>query len=77
MVTKVNDKLITAWTSHVKGMTFDLEDIGRIVTDENIIVVLIIGLETKYDHFVALIDAMPTQQLMVDYVVTRMLNEEA
>ena len=76
MVAKVNDKLITAWTSCVKGMAFDLEDIGGTVMDEDVIVALTMGLGTEYNHFVALIDAMLTQQLMVDYVVTRMLNEE-
>ena len=58
-------------------MAYDLEDIGRTVMDEDVIVILTMGLGTKYDHFVASIDAMLTQQLMVDYVVTRMLNEEA
>ena len=71
-----NDKLITVWTSHVKGMAFDLEDIGGMVMDEDIIVILTMGLGKGHDHFVTLIDVMLTQQLMVDYVVTRMLNEE-
>ena len=30
-----------------------------------------------YDYFMTLIDVLPTHQLTVDYVVTRMLNEEA
>ena len=38
-VAKVNDESITVWTSHVKGMAFDLEDIGGMVTDEDIIVI--------------------------------------
>ena len=58
-------------------MAFGLEDIGRTVTDEDIIVILTMGLGKAYDHFVMLIDVMLTQQLTVDYVVTRMLNEEA
>ena len=50
---KVNDKLIMVWTSHVKGMAFDLENIGRMVMDEDVIVVLTMGSGTEYDHFVA------------------------
>ena len=73
---KTNDELITVWTIHVKGMTFDLEDIGGTITDEDIIVILTICLGMGYDHFMALIDAMLTQQLTVDYMVTMMLNEE-
>ena len=73
----MNDKLITVWTSHVKGMAFYLEDIGRMVMDEDIIVVLTVGSGMGYDHFVTLIDVMLMQQLTVDYVVTSMLNEEA
>ena len=73
---EVNDELIMVWTSCVKEMAFDLEDIGGMVTDEDITVILNMGLGNGYDHFVMSIDAMLTQQLMVDYVVTRMLNEE-
>ena len=57
-------------------MAFDPEDIGGMVMDEDIIVILTMGLRKGHDHFVTLIDVMLTQQLMVDYVVTRMLNEE-
>ena len=52
---KTNDELITVWTIHVKGMTFDLEDIGGTITDEDIIVIITIGLGIGYDHFMALI----------------------
>ena len=76
MVAKMADELITVWASCVKGVAFDLEDIGGTVTDEDIIVVLTMGLGKEYVHFVASIDAMATQELTVDYVVTRMLNEE-
>ena len=48
-------------------MAFDLEDI---------IVALTMGLGKEYDQFVASIDAMATQEVTVDYVITRMLNEE-
>jgi hypothetical protein len=34
------------------------------------------GLNKEYNHFVASIDMTPMQELTVDYVVTRMLNEE-
>ena len=53
MVAKVNDKLIMVWTSHVKGMAFDLENIGRMVMDKDVIVILTMGSGTEYDHFVA------------------------
>jgi hypothetical protein len=75
-VAKGNEESITSWASRVKGMAFDLEDIGGMVTDEDIMIVLTMGLNKEYDHFVASIDATPTQELTVDYVVTRMLNEE-
>jgi hypothetical protein len=73
---KGNEVSITSWASRVKGMAFNLEDIGGTVTDEDIIIVLTMGLNKEYDHFVASIDAMLTQEIIVDYVVTRMLNEE-
>jgi hypothetical protein len=57
-------------------MAFDLEDIGGILIDEDIIIILTMGLNKEYDHFVASIDATLIQELTMDYVVTRMLNEE-
>jgi hypothetical protein len=74
-VAKGNNESIILWASHVKGMAFDLENIGQMVT--NIIVILTMGLNKEYDHFVASSDMTPTQELTVDYVVARMLNEEA
>ena len=76
MVAKMADELITAWTSHVKGMEFDLEDIGGTAMEEDIIVVITMGLGKEYDHFVASINAMATRKFMVDCFVTRMLNVE-
>jgi hypothetical protein len=75
-VAKGNEESIMLWASHVKGIAFDLEDIGGTMTNEDIIIILTTGLNNEYDHFVVSVNMMPMQMLIVDYVVTRMLNEE-
>ena len=70
------DESIMAWASHVKGMALNLEDIGGTVINEDIIVVLTMGLGKEYDNFVASINVMAMQEFTMDYVVTRMLSEE-
>src|ERR1700731_1815621 len=77
MAAKEPEESITAWTSRVKSMAFDLEDLGGSVTSEDLIVVLTMGLGTEYDYFVASIDATVGKELNVEHVVTHMLNEEA
>jgi len=54
-----------------------LQEIGVAVDDEDIILVLTGGLPPSYDNFVITLDSMPTAQLTLDYVITRLLNEEA
>lgn len=70
------DESIMVWASHVKGMALNLEDIGGTVINEDIVVVLTMGLGKEYDNFVASINVMVMQEFTMDYVATRMLSEE-
>jgi hypothetical protein len=54
-----------------------LQEIGVTVDDEDIILVLTGGLPLSYDNFVITLDSMPPSELTLDYVITRLLNEEA
>src|ERR1700730_6090022 len=59
------------------GLACELMEIGVNINDEYIILVLTGGLPHSYDHFVITLDSTHTSELTLDYVVTRLLNEEA
>jgi hypothetical protein len=61
---------MTAWISRVKTMAFDLEDARGTVTEEHQIILLTMGLDDSYGHLVANIDAMPTQDITIEYITT-------
>ena len=57
-------------------MLFCLEDIGVDVSDEDSILALKMGLDKSYDSFIISLDTTPPEQLTLNYVISRMLNEE-
>ncbi|EMD30468.1 hypothetical protein CERSUDRAFT_38145, partial [Gelatoporia subvermispora B] len=67
---------MSAWIGRVKEMAFRLEDVGVKVDDEDRILALTNGLDDSYEAFVISLDATPTAQLTLEYVVNRLLNEE-
>jgi hypothetical protein len=63
--------------AEARRLALQLQEIGVTVDDEDIILVLTGGLPKSYDNFVITLDATPSDQLTLDYVVTRLLNEES
>ena len=76
MGTKSGGESMQAWIGRVKAMAFELVDIGVEVSDEDIILALTMGLDGSYDSFIVSLDATPTDQLTLEHVIHRMLNEE-
>ena len=70
------EESMSAWVGRVKSMSFRLEDIGVDVSDEDTILALTMGLDKSYDSFIISLDTTSPDQLTLDYVVSRMLNEE-
>ena len=70
------EESMSAWVGRVKSMSFRLEDIGVGVSDEDTILVLTMGLDKSYDSFIISLDTTSPDQLTLDYVVSRMLNED-
>jgi hypothetical protein len=62
--------------AETRRLANQLADIGVTVYDEDIILVLTGGLPPSYENFVISLDATPLAQLTLDYVITRLLNEE-
>src|ERR1700683_3138361 len=73
---KEMEESMGAWVGHVKSRSFRLEDIGVDISDEDSILALTMGLDKSYDSFIISLDTTPPEQLTLDYVISRMLNEE-
>jgi hypothetical protein len=73
---KNEEETMSAWFGRVKTLSFKLEDVGVVMTDEDRILALTNGLDDSYESFIISLDATPADQLTLEYVVDRLLNEE-
>jgi hypothetical protein len=64
------------WIGEVRGLMNRLKAIDAGVTDEDMIVVLTAGLPMSYTPIVISFDALDSSKLTLDFVITRLLNEE-
>ena len=65
-----------SWIGEVRGLANRLKAIDVDVSDEDMIVVLTAGLPTSYTPIVISFDALDSSKLTLDFVITRLLNEE-
>jgi hypothetical protein len=65
-----------SWIGEVRGLANRLKAIDVSVSDEDMIVVLTAGLPTTYTPIVISFDALDSLKLTLDFVITRLLNEE-
>jgi len=75
--TMTKDQTIESWIGEVRTRARRLESIEVKVSDEDVIVVLTAGLPISYTPVVISFDAVEPEKLTLDFVVTRLLNEEA
>jgi hypothetical protein len=68
---------IQSWVADVRRIAFQLSEINSTVPDEDIILVLTAGLPPSYETFTISLDAVPPDLLTLDFVISRLLNEEA
>jgi hypothetical protein len=74
---KGDTQSIQSWVADVRRVAFQLSEIDVTVPDEDIILVLTAGLPPSYDSFIISLDAVSPDSLTLDFVVSRLLNEEA
>ncbi|KAI8988987.1 hypothetical protein BD414DRAFT_385160, partial [Trametes punicea] len=74
---KRKDQTMTSWIADIRQLAFQLQDIGATVTDKDIIIVLTKGLPSSYEHLIVTLDATPTDDLTIDLVIRRLVNEES
>jgi hypothetical protein len=78
MLKKTDDMTMQAWIAHVRRVAFQLQEMIDVsVSDEDIILVLTIGLPPSYNNFIVTLDSTPYDDLTLDYVISRLMNEEA
>lgn len=87
MVLRVDDSLhhryhndgqtMESWIGEVRTRARRLESVEVQISDEDIIVVLTAGLPSSFTPVIISFDALEPEKLTLDFVITRLLNEEA
>ncbi|KAF7365722.1 Retrovirus-related Pol polyprotein from transposon TNT 1-94 [Mycena venus] len=72
-----DNQKMACWIGDVRSIAFRLKQAGIAVDDEDIILVLTMGLPDTYDTFVVALDSTNAAALTLDYVIGRLLNEES
>src|SRR5258708_5033866 len=67
---------MASWISDVKGIVFQLSQIGVAVPDEDIILALTNGLPAPYNYFILTLDSTPLEVSNLNYVIGRLRTEE-
>lgn len=67
---------VQSWIGSVRALAFEMEQVGIDVAEHNIILAITLGLPASYETIVILFDAIPTKDLSLPYVISRLLNDE-
>ena len=67
---------MASWIADVKGVAFQLSQIGVTIPEEDIILALTNGLPPSYEHLVLTLDSTPSEVFNLDYVIRRLWTEE-
>lgn len=65
-----------AWIGYIQGLAFQMENANIIVTDQDKILAITMGLPSSYDNVIINFDSMIPDTLTLDLVITHLLNEE-
>jgi len=74
---KKKGQLMSQWIANVQNAAFCLCAIEVQIDNEDLILILTIGLPLAYKTFVVALDATPAYDLTLDNVISHMLNEES
>jgi len=73
---KEEGQSMQAWIGVIQSLVFWMEEAQITVTDQDQILALTMGLPTLYDAIIINFDSTPADQLTLDHIITRLLNEE-
>ena len=74
---KLDGQTMAGWIGSIRSQVFTMEGAGIDVSDQDTILALTMGLPSDYDTVIINFDSTPTDQLTMDNVVARLLNEES
>ena len=74
---KDDTQSIQSWVADICRVAFQLSEIGISVPDEDIILVLTAGLPPSYEPLIVSLDAVFPDLLTLNFVISRLLNEES
>ena len=77
MLHKSDEMSIQAWVAEVHHITFQLQEVGIDVSDEDIILALTLSLPPSYELFNISLNTTPPDQFTLDYVIACLTDEEA
>jgi len=75
-MTKQDSQPMQAWIASVRHAAFELEAVDFEIRDIDLIIALTQGLPPSYSSFIVSLDATPPDELQVNSVIVRLLNEE-
>lgn len=67
---------MSGWIGEVKSQAFEMEELGIVVADQDIILALTMGLPHSYEPLIIAFDNTPATDLTLEYVIIRLLNDE-
>ena len=67
---------MASWISDVKGIVFQLSQIGVAVPDEDIILALTNGLPAPYNHFILMLNSTPSEVSNLNYIIGHLRTKE-
>ena len=67
---------MASWISDVKGIVFQLSQIGVAVPDKDIILALTNGLPAPYNYFILMLDSTPSEVSNLNYIIGCLRTEE-
>jgi hypothetical protein len=73
---KDSEQSMQAWIGQIKAQSFRMVEAGIEVSELDTILALTMGLPSAYNAVIINFDATPNEQLTLNYVVGRLLNEE-
>ncbi|EMD32516.1 hypothetical protein CERSUDRAFT_118558 [Gelatoporia subvermispora B] len=65
-----------AWIGNIRSMAFRIGEADIVVSEQDQILAVTMGLPPSYDTVIIALDSTPTEQLTLERVVSRLLNEE-
>ena len=73
---KSDSQTMQAWIGYIQGLAFRMESANIIVTNQDKILAITMGLPPSYDNVIINFDSMSPDALTLDLVITHLLNEE-